>query len=418
MLDLKFWKQVRFDIFSGQKKVVGWGTGGYFHYFYSKFPINFAYLIDNNPKMQGKYVKGFLVCSPDILKEEDPKNVIIIVYSSFYNEIKKQINQLGNYTVVSSSFLFFNDYEYYFSKIEDVKSVSNIRNPKTNNAILIQGPIIENVTDSIIKFFLNQYPNDYVIVSTWNNTDKNLLEKVRDADILILNKPPEYPGVQNRNYQIISTANGLKKAYELGIKYVLKVRSDLLPLSPNLFNMGKKLLETFNSDFPIKYGLKNRIIIPESFTKKYIPYHPSDMVMLGHTEDLLLFWDIELDLRKYNMNQDNEWLTKTIIDIGLDMGPTEAYLGVNFCNSIGWKINKDLLNAWDFLRQFFIVVDNNWFDIFWYKNPLIPDVKTNIKIRENVDFFFWQSLYYSQSEIYDIESEIYSIIWKDFSVFS
>ncbi len=83
---------------------------------------------------------------------------------------------------------------------------------------------------------------DYVILSTWMGEESKVtFDKVE----VLYNSYPEAPGISHRNYQRLSSANGLRLAKSLGAEYVLKWRTDLLPTSFDLNYLLKKVMRMF-----------------------------------------------------------------------------------------------------------------------------------------------------------------------------
>ncbi|MGG0720049.1 hypothetical protein ABE096_21080 [Robertmurraya massiliosenegalensis] len=83
------------------KKVIGWGTSGYFHETSGKLNINMEYLIDSDVSKVGSLLKGIKIESPEILLKENPENILIVIFSSFYKEICENIERFGDFYTVS-----------------------------------------------------------------------------------------------------------------------------------------------------------------------------------------------------------------------------------------------------------------------------------------------------------------------------
>jgi len=90
---------------------------------------------------------------------------------------------------------------------------------KNEIAIIIQGPSIN------VEGLRQQWIDFNVIWSTWVGEEG----KYRSDDIVIFNNQPFDNGIQNIALQKESTLNGIRKAKELGFKWVLKWRSDMIP---------------------------------------------------------------------------------------------------------------------------------------------------------------------------------------------
>jgi len=72
--------------------------------------------------------------------------------------------------------------------------------------------------------------------------------------------------------------------------------------------------------------------------------------------------------------------------------PAETYLARHYMTKLGWPATGDVRDSWAFYRDMFIVVDNDWFDLLWLKNPAIPDVTRRHGIRQCVTHDFWRTL--------------------------
>lgn len=84
------------------KKLIGWGTGAAFRADYFKKPARLAYVIDNDPAKWGRKVRGMRIEHPSRLEHECTADVVVVVYSAFYDAIAAQIGQWGPFTVIPS----------------------------------------------------------------------------------------------------------------------------------------------------------------------------------------------------------------------------------------------------------------------------------------------------------------------------
>ncbi len=136
--------------------------------------------------------------------------------------------------------------------------------------ILIQGKLTKEALD----FYLDNYQEYNMIISTWNN---NIL-KIPERDNLLVIKKQELfdPGHQNINLQIFSTKAGLEK---VNTKYCIKMRGDEY---------------VSNIDY-IYDEIKKRdhllLTLPIWFRKwDYYKYHISDHLIGGQTDNLKLMF--------------------------------------------------------------------------------------------------------------------------------
>ncbi len=89
--------------------------------------------------------------------------------------------------------------------------------------IVVQGPI--TYIDDVIKTYSALTSN--VIIST-NEKSEDMLNRLKSNGFNVLsNDLAIIPGRANFNNQVKNTFEGVKKANELGFKYVLKIRADI-----------------------------------------------------------------------------------------------------------------------------------------------------------------------------------------------
>jgi len=78
------------------KKIVVFGTGNKCKEFLNEFPCEYvSFFIDNDEKKHNKVFFKKRIFSPDKLKEENKNEIFIIVASMFYEQISKQLKELG-----------------------------------------------------------------------------------------------------------------------------------------------------------------------------------------------------------------------------------------------------------------------------------------------------------------------------------
>lgn len=82
------------------RKVIGWGTSKFFEDYAPELNVDLAYLIDSDPSKWGNTRNGLSICSPNALQSENPDETLIIVFSSFYNEICTAIQEIGPFYTI------------------------------------------------------------------------------------------------------------------------------------------------------------------------------------------------------------------------------------------------------------------------------------------------------------------------------
>ncbi|MBU1261328.1 MAG: WavE lipopolysaccharide synthesis family protein [Planctomycetes bacterium] len=234
-------------------------------------------------------------------------------------------------------------------------------------AIVIQGPIISknDFTLETVKIYKKHFSIAFIILSTWSDEDVAVIGRFKELDVsVILNEKPAYANASNINFQIVSTRSGIKKAQELGAEYVLKTRTDQRMYAPNIADYLYNITETF----PVKsgYGRQRKRIVGVSLnTFKYRMYGLSDMLIYGHIDDILLYWDVALDERRFS----NEDIRKASVSLrGFALWRVcEVYLATEFLQKVGRKLEWSLADSWGVFRDHFCVVDKEQLDLFWPK---------------------------------------------------
>jgi hypothetical protein len=254
---------------------------------------------------------------------------------------------------------------------------------------------MKDITAHVLRVLTALNPDNLVLLSTWDDTEAELLaEAASIADEVVTSAPPAIAGVQNRNRQIVSTRAGIARAIDLGARTIAKTRTDLAILGESVFEQAERWLQNFDAARARRLGLQNRLIVPSSYTRKYLLYHPSDLVMLGAAEDMARFWSAPLDPRSGELMAVAS-PASAMAAVNLSGHPAESYLGVQFCRTLERPVAGTLVDSWAFYRDLFAVVDNDWFDLLWFKNLSIPDASRRSGIRQMVTGAFWQRLFAS-----------------------
>src|SRR6185503_18530873 len=126
--------------------------------------------------------------------------------------------------------------------------------------------------------------------------------KIRnEGAMVVLSDKPEYAGYSNINNQIKSSIAGIFKAKELGVKYVMKTRTDQRIYGLNVVDYFINLIRIF----PLKNinVQKERLIVPSLNTYLFRIYGISDMTMFGDIDDMILYWNADYDDRKITIDK-------------------------------------------------------------------------------------------------------------------
>lgn len=109
-----------------RKKLILFGTGNYFDFFLKTYGEKYKpeYAVDNNESKWGTIKNGVLIRRPDILKEEDPQKVLVIICSKNYESMLQQIHEFGNFDY--RLLLYYNE----IASLEEVRLMEDIDKDK------------------------------------------------------------------------------------------------------------------------------------------------------------------------------------------------------------------------------------------------------------------------------------------------
>jgi hypothetical protein len=376
-------------LFDRASPIVGWGTGSVFDYFQSLFPIRLDYLVDSDAARWGTVRRGLEVCAPDRLRS-DVRDPFVVIYSGAWPEIQRAFGSLGPLRSLPASAVFADaDTRARLAWCEARQGAPVGPRRRAARAIVVQGPVVPHVTTRVLRSLAALNPEALIVLSTWDDTPADVLADAAPyAHEIVTSTRPQTSGIQNRNFQIASTRAGLDRAIACGAGLILKTRTDLAVLADDLFGQAEWWLSRVGHDEARRWGAAERIIVPSSYTRKYLLYHPSDMAMIGRATDLWTYWNAPFDARSGSLLSD-DWLDQPLAAVNLSGNPTESYLGLAYARALGRPILGTLDDSWDFYRDLFTVVDNDWFDLLWFKNLSIPDAAIRTGVRETVSGRWW-----------------------------
>lgn len=261
--------------------------------------------------------------------------------------------------------------------------------PKT--AIVMQGQVItkNNFTLETALLYRKFFPDTALILSTWKNEDQETIKKIRESGWSVIeNEKPLYSGHFNINYQIVSSVNGIKLAKELGLDYVLKTRTDQRMNNPN----SLQIFHYLDSLYPPHNNKQTRrLFVPNIGTLQYRPYGVGDMIMFGHINDMILYWDA-----KHDMRADTLEMFPTVIEIA-KIRKTEVYLCTEYLEKIKQPISWTLNDSWTIFGKYFCIFDNTLLDMFWYKYQVHEEYRfhyyNKIHTHQLMHYYEWVACY-------------------------
>ncbi len=248
-------------------------------------------------------------------------------------------------------------------------------------AIVIQGPVLKtnDFTLETVKLYRKHFAEAIIILSTWKEENQETIKEFDDLGIeVLLNEKPSYFGVSNINLQIVSSGNGVKHACELGAEYAMKTRTDQRFYAPNIDEFLYNITETF----PVNCSKQKKRIVGISFnTFKYRMYGLSDMFTYGHIDDMVLYWNPDLDQRRF----DEEYWAKKASSLRTHARARicEVYLSTEFLARVGRELKWSLRDSWAAFADHFCVIDKEQIDFFCPKYSRLE--YPNITYREARD---------------------------------
>lgn len=237
-------------------------------------------------------------------------------------------------------------------------------------AIILQGPIPQktNFLETVIRHYLNLYPNLVVIISSWQ--ENNLSRFIETCAKLpaeqqgrlhfLQNEKPENPGIANVNLQIVSTFNALELASKLGKRFIIKSRVDqVLTNHLSISILREKFVHSMHEAPNL-----HKIVIGSRNTFLFRPYSFSDMLQFSDIETLISFWSVPLDDRTPQQLK----VTTNSTPMAWSMqNLAEVYLVRNYLARVGYPPEFDFLSHLNALRQYFAVVDSESLGFYWNK---------------------------------------------------
>lgn len=273
-------------------------------------------------------------------------------------------------------------------------------------AVVVQGPVLNEITLKIIKYYKWTLKNAVIIVSTWDTTDNAYLDKLNKlADFVVVSEMPLHCGRGNMNYQMESTYKGILKAREIGAEYVLKVRSNSLCTCKRIFEFFERMEDKNFQESDKSYGLKNRLMLVfrENFYQG-MPFTICDTMMLGTIEDMLLMWggkkDSEQPYCDENMGS-SESEIKCVAGKSREqifsqrIGPV-LYLSLTFCDTIGYPYSFSNVASKQYYKDLFVFLEPSCEILFKYELPNYRKWRLKPKLSDK-----WQKMYSSVKEFDD-----------------
>lgn len=304
---------------------------------------------------------------------------IISRYAKDKNNASVELGRiLGMYENASDYYVGYKLYPKYTDKF--IPSQIQSSSIEGEVAIVLQGPVEtkNNFTIESIKLYKIIFPKAQLIVSTWDDTPSVVIESLSKQGVhLVINKTFKPNGFANVNYQIVTSLAGIKKAKELGAKYVLKVRSDWRIYYEHSIDYLKALMTLFPVDPKNKCQLQGRIINGGGGRANFcMPFWLQDFMYFGYTSDLINFFSIPLDER-----QIDDRIAYATSKLGphhngkaiATLLPPEIYMTSNFLKKHIKNQELNYMQHWDNMKKYFLTINPEDINAFWLKYDKLRD---------------------------------------------
>lgn len=287
----------------------------------------------------------------------------------------------------------------------------NVGNDK-DIAIVIQGPILKenNFTIETIKWYRKICNDIAIILSTWEDEDENLLFQIKELDVeVVTSKKPLVSGLWNMNFQVISTKAGIKRAKEMGKKYVCKTRTDQRLYRQNVFCFMKGLIEQFPSQVN---GQNGRVVcIGAQHGSMVHPYFMSDFLYFGSIEEIEKLFLLEIDTRNNEKIKVSEYTLKEMVDN--DLSPESVILST-YVRKIGLSNESTIKSYWDMVKRALVCIDFEDVGLYWpkydtrysenerYGYYFSKNARSSVWKKFNFGFVEWFNLYMGNISVDDV----------------
>ena len=257
------------------------------------------------------------------------------------------------------------DFYTYWTRPKKSNDMKMNGYPNPDTAILIQGPILyeDDFTLETVRIYRKMFPESAIIVSTWSNEKKEVLQEIKDEGAIVcISELPDSNTARfcSINLQLINTKKGIEQAGKLGFAYCMKTRSDQRVYSKNAISFCKKMLESYpiGSD---EHAM-GRIITTSMGTFNKRLYNVSDLLLFGHTSDILQYYSCPEDTR----NHKNEMSIQDYIEYS-KRRTGEIWFSTHYLEALGHQLLWTKEDSDKVMRDYFIIIDAESIDLFWPK---------------------------------------------------
>lgn len=307
-------------------------------------------------------------------------------------------------------FIFLDIYIFLANKFLKIKislvydDINNIQIPKITKlkfssriGLIVQGPIVKNITFKNLEYYRKLYPKLNIVLSSTDNVSQNdiyFLKKLKIFFVKSTKVDTNFSNIINQSNTCLNAAKFLKN---LKIQYILKTRSDQKLTNPEFLPNIINHYKAFSDN-------KSKILFTSFGAHRYWPFDMSDFIIFAKTNVFISL--VKLSNAEKEILQSEKFIIKKILEIrnaktNLDWSKViggGAFFMKSYLNrKYKIKIKHDLNTYYRFLKSDFIVIDNYYIGIQWYKyNNLLHRDSENYYFSEKdyeLTFLFWYCLY-------------------------
>ncbi len=242
-------------------------------------------------------------------------------------------------------------------------------------AVLLQGPFFGDYTVATFAQLRKVYPSSILVLSTWVGEVPPGSQQAGKLDSLgvyvVSSERPCVAGTQNTNLQLASTRAGLDFLAASNVDVVFKSRTDCRVEADML-----ALYDEVQARYPVREGTTQsaRIILARSYTRRGLPYHAADMVMVGPLKSLRIYFDApHRSETETHAAIFQGWRAFSFYDRLFSAkgaaAHVEQYLCIHYLERIGWQIRYTVADWHEVLARLFYVADDRQIGFRWKRNP-------------------------------------------------
>lgn len=184
------------------------------------------------------------------------------------------------YYVVKEPFQFERYYELY----------SELRYTGHNDVAILMTGVWDKKNDfsiNTLKYYRLIYPDIKIFLSTWKgHLSEREKKELASLDVVIIENKDTYHSLDKGHManQIMSGRFGIEEIKKLGVKYVLKTRTDVRFDKPDFIDYLKKMIVQFPSVDTRQNGRLVSIAFDNNILN--IPFHMSDLNWFGSVDEI------------------------------------------------------------------------------------------------------------------------------------